>query len=182
MLYDVALVPASLLAIGGSLWGRNAATYSTWHRLAHLLGAPALPSPAPGLLSQALGAKERGPGAARAMVTWGTSLALGWLGWFLVMLLVTAVVRGPFYGLVESGPYGAGTWGGPSRAGAWAVHAAISVPIVVALLFVLRGLGLLQAAVVRRFYGAATSRWVLPATIFLAATGVLLFGSWTRQL
>jgi hypothetical protein len=104
------------------------------------------------------------------------------LGWFLVMMLVTGVVRGPFYGFVESGPYGPGTWGGPTKAGAWAVHAAVSVPMVVVLLFVLRGIGLLQAAAVRWLYGAVTSRLVLPATILLAVGGALFFCSWTQQL
>lgn len=110
------------------------------------------------------------------------SLALGLLSLFLVMLLVIAIVRGPFYGFVEDGPFGPGTWGGPTKAGAWAVHAAVAVPIIVALPFALRGLGLLQAAAIRHLYGSATSRLVLPATILLAFAGTLLFSSWAQQI
>ena len=109
------------------------------------------------------------------------SSVLGVVSWFLVVLLVMAVVRGPFYGLVEDGPFGPGTWGGPTKAGAWAAHAGISVPIIGALLFVFRGIGWLHAALVRRLYGLA-GRWVLPATISVCAGGMLLIWSWIQQL
>lgn len=109
------------------------------------------------------------------------SSVLGALSWFLVMLLVMAVVRGPFYGLVEDGPFGTGTWGGPTKAGAWAAHAAISVPIIVGLLFAFRGIAWLHEALVRRLYGLA-GRWVLPATIAVCAGGVMLTWSWIQQL
>jgi hypothetical protein len=92
-----------------------------------------------------------------------------------------AVVRGPFYGLVEDGPLGPGTWGGPTKAGAWAAHAAISVPIIVALLFAFRGIAWLHEALVRRLYGPA-GRWVLPATISVCVSGVMLTWSWIQQL
>lgn len=169
--YDLALVPVSLLAIGSSLTGRTDATHRTWRRLAHFQRTP-----------DPIDAQSRRPGALRGLADGVVSLALGLLSWFLVMMLVIAVVRGPFYGFVEDGPFGPGTWGGPTKAGAWAVHAAIAVPIVVLLPFVLRGLGLLQAAAVRRLYGATTSRLVLPATILLALAGALFFYSWTQQL
>jgi hypothetical protein len=110
------------------------------------------------------------------------SSVLGLLNWFLLMLWVTAVVRGPFYGFVEHGPFGPGTWGGPTKAGAWAVHAALSVPIIVALPFVLRGLGLLHAALIRRLYGTTTGWWVLPATTVVCCGGAVFFWSWLQQL
>ncbi|MEV8376541.1 hypothetical protein AB0P21_27605 [Kribbella sp. NPDC056861] len=141
-----------------------------------------MPPLAPETAMPGTGTAMRRVGKGSALMTWVVSLALGLLGWFLVMMLVTAVVRGPFYGFVESGPYGDGTWGGPTKAGAWAVHAAVSVPIVVVLMFVLRGVGVLQAAAVRRLYGAVMSWLVLPATILLAAGGALFFYSWTQQL
>jgi hypothetical protein len=167
--YDVALVPVSLLALVRSLLGRADAVHQTWRRLARFQGS-------------ADPIRLRRPGVVGAVLSGLVSLALGLLSWFLVMMLVIAVVRGPFFGFVEDGPFGPETWGGPTKAGAWAVHAAIAIPIIVLLPFVLRGLGLLQAAAIRRLYGSATSRLVLPATILLAAGGALLFYSWTQQL
>jgi hypothetical protein len=106
---------------------------------------------------------------------------LGVVSWFLGALLVMAVVRGAFYGFVEDGPFGPGTWGGPTKAGAWAAHAAISVPIIAGLLFVFWGIGWLHGALVRRLYGVAGG-WVLPATISVCAGGLWLIWSWMQQL
>jgi hypothetical protein len=111
-----------------------------------------------------------------------SSLVLGVVCWFLVMMLVLAVVRGPFYGFVEQGPYGPGTWGGPTKAGAWAVHAAIAVPLISVLSFALRGIALLHAATVRRLYGSFTPWWTIPATAVLTVAGLVLLYSWTQQL
>jgi len=110
------------------------------------------------------------------------SSVLGLMSWFLLLLFVTSVVRGPFYGLVERGPYGPGTWGGPTRAGAWAAHAAISLPIIIGIPFVLLGIAALHAALIRKVYGVTSSKWVLPATIVLCAGGMLFFWSWIEQL
>jgi hypothetical protein len=167
--YDLALVPVSLLAIGRSLLGRSDAVHQTWRRLARFQGSP---DPI----------RLRRPGAVGSVLSGLVSLVLGLLSWFLVMMLGIAVVRGPFFGFVEDGPFGPETWGGPTKAGAWAVHAAIAIPIIVLLPFVLRGLGLLQSASIRRLYGSATSRLVLPATILLAIAGTAFFYSWTQQI
>jgi hypothetical protein len=167
--YDLALVPVSLLAIVRSLLGRSDAVHQAWRRLARFQGSP---DPI----------RLRRPAAVGSVVNGLVSLVLGLLSWFLVMMLVMAVVRGPFFGFVEDGPFGPETWGGPTKAGAWAVHAAIAVPIIVLLPFVLRGLALLQSASVRHLYGSATSRLVLPATILLAIAGTAFFYSWTQQI
>ncbi|GAA0931605.1 hypothetical protein GCM10009554_15620 [Kribbella koreensis] len=167
--YGLALVPVSLLTFVRTLLGRSDAVHQTWRELARFQGSP---DPI----------RLRRPGLFSSLLSAVVSLVLGLLSWFLVMLLVTAVVRGPFYGFVEHGPFGPGTWGGPTKAGAWAVHAAISIPIVVSIPFILRGLALLQAASIRRLYGSATSRMVLPATIVLAIAGGAFFYSWTQQL
>ncbi|MGW1345348.1 hypothetical protein ACWCOV_30170 [Kribbella sp. NPDC002412] len=106
---------------------------------------------------------------------------LGVVSWFLVVLLGMAVVRGAFYGVVTEGPYGAGTWGGPTKAGAWVVHAGVSVPIIVGLLFGFRGIQWLHVASVRRLYGLA-ERWVLPATIAAGGAGMWLIWAWIQQL
>lgn len=165
----MALVAVSLVAMGNSLLGRADSVHRLWRKLARLQRS-------------ADPVRLRRPGAATSFVHGLASLALGLLSWFLVMVLVLAVVRGPFYGFVEDGPYGPGTWGGRTKAGAWAVHAAVAVPIIVLLPFVLHGVGLLQAAFIRRLYGSGVSRLVLPATILLSVGGVLLFSSWTQQL
>ncbi|MDX6262623.1 MAG: hypothetical protein QOH84_4311 [Kribbellaceae bacterium] len=163
------MVPVSVVAMGRSLIGRADAVHQTWRRLARFQG-----SPEPIWL--------RRPGVVGGLMSGLVSLVLGLLSWFLVMMLVIAVVRGPFFGFVEDGPFGPETWGGPTKAGAWAVHAAIAVPVIVLLPFVLRGVGLLQAASIRRLYGSATSRLVLPATILLAIAGASFFYSWTQQI
>ncbi|MEV0289972.1 hypothetical protein AB0H36_38085 [Kribbella sp. NPDC050820] len=106
---------------------------------------------------------------------------LGVVSWFLVLLLGMAVVRGVFYGVVTDGPYGAGTWGGPTKAGAWAVHAAVSVPIIVGLMLAFRGIHRLHVASARRLYGPA-GRWVLPATIAVGGAGMGLIWAWIQQL
>jgi hypothetical protein len=123
--------------------------------------------------------------AARGLTVFGTGLAsavMGLMSWFLLLLFVTSIARGPFYGLVEHGPYGPGTWGGPTRAGAWAVHAAVAIPIIVLIPLVLRGIGLLHGALIRRVYGLTAAKWVLPATILCCAGGMLFFWSWIQQL
>ncbi|MEU4607256.1 hypothetical protein AB0F43_30090 [Kribbella sp. NPDC023972] len=109
------------------------------------------------------------------------SSVLGLVSWFLLGLLGLAVVRGVFYGFVERGPVGPGTWGGPTLAGAWVAHAVISVPIVVGLLCAMGGIRMLHGRLVRRLYGLG-GRWVLPATIGVCATGMLLMWSWIQQL
>ena len=167
--YDVGLVPVGVVAMVGAVGGRGDSVHQLWRKLARFQGAG---EPV----------RLRRPRAVSSFLHGLVSVALGLLSWFLVALLVMAVVRGPFYGFVEQGPYGPGTWGGPTRAGAWAVHAAVAVPMIVLLPFVLRGVGLLQAAFIRRHYGSAVSRLVLPATILLAVGGALFFYSWTQQL
>ena len=102
---------------------------------------------------------------------------LGLASWFLIMLAVLAVVRGPFWGFVEHGPVQPGTWGGPTRAGAWAVHGLIVVPCLAVLLAVLRGIAALHALLVE-----GSRRWVLPATIVLALGSLAFFWSWLQQL
>ncbi|WP_328325856.1 hypothetical protein OHA70_36615 [Kribbella sp. NBC_00382] len=167
--YDLGLVPVSLLAIVWSLGGGADAVHQIWRKLAGFQGS-------------AEPIRLRRPGVAGSVLNALVSLVLGLLSWFLLMMLVIAVVRGPFFGFVEDGPFGPDTWGGPTKAGAWAVHAAVAVPIIILIPFVLRGLALLQAASIRRLYGSATSRLVLPATILLAIAGAAFFYSWTQQI
>ena len=102
---------------------------------------------------------------------------LGLASWFVMALAVLAVVRGPFWGFVEHGPVEPGTWGGPTRAGAWAAHGLIAVPCLAVFLAVLRGIAALQTLLVD-----GSRRWVLPATIVVAAGSLAFFWSWLQQL
>ncbi|TCC19274.1 hypothetical protein [Kribbella sindirgiensis] len=127
--------------------------------------------------------RRHGAGEAQSMSTARTfgygllSAVLGLTCWFVMLLIVLAVVRGPFWGFVEHGPVQPGTWGGPTRAGAWAAHGLIAVPCIVVFLFVLRGVAALQRLLVQ-----GTRSWVLPATIVLAAGSLAFFWSWLQQL
>jgi len=169
--YDALLVPTGVQVMADAVMGEQDTARGRWSRLARLR-RPELP--------EATG--ERRPEVAVVFGLGLVSAVLGLLSWFLIMLWVMAVVRGPFYGFVEHGPFGPGTWGGPTKAGAWAVHAAVSVPIIVALPFVLRGIAALHAALVRRLHGLRAGWWVLPATIALCAGGLLFFWAWIEQL
>ncbi|TDD59548.1 hypothetical protein E1263_14455 [Kribbella antibiotica] len=157
--YGVLLVPRGILTMADAIAGETGDAAKRW--------------------GQPPGRKARGPAVFGAGLA---SSVLGLMSWFLLILLLVAVVRGPFYGFVEPGPYGPGTWGGPSRAGAWAVHAAVAIPIVVLIPFVLRGISLLHSALICRLYGVSTAKWVLPATIAVCASGLLFFWSWIQQL
>ena len=166
---DVALVPVGVAAMVGAVVGRGDGVHERWRRLGRFLGAAEV-------------VRLRRPGRAALFLHGFSSLVLGVLCWFLVMMLVLAVLRGPFYGLVEHGPYGPGTWGGPTKAGAWAVHAAVAVPLIPVLGFALRGIALLHAATVRRLYGSLTPWWTVPVTAVLTIAGLALLYSWIQQI
>ncbi|MEV6267478.1 hypothetical protein AB0L64_09935 [Kribbella sp. NPDC051936] len=121
--------------------------------------------------------RTRPAGSARMFGYGLLTAVLGLASWFLMMLAVLAVMRGPFWGFVEHGPVEPGTWGGPTRAGAWAVHGLIAVPCLAVLLAVLRGIAALHALLVE-----GSRRWVLPATIVLALGSLAFFWSWLQQL
>ncbi|HEU4947503.1 MAG TPA: hypothetical protein VFT31_10140 [Kribbella sp.] len=167
--YAAALAPLSLLATARSMVGRSAEAHRTWSRLARTLR-----SPEPVTI--------RRPGAWRSLGYGVLGVVLGLVCWFLLFMLVTAVLRGVFYGFVTDGPYGPGTWGGPTKAGAWAVHAAVSIPVLIVVPLLLRGIGLMHCGLIRRLYGASVAWWVLPATIVSCSAGMLLLYSWTQQL
>ncbi|TCM39567.1 hypothetical protein EV648_11489 [Kribbella sp. VKM Ac-2568] len=167
--YGVMLVPMGVGAMVGAVVGRGDGVHERWRRLGRFLGA-------------AEAVRLRRPGRVALFLHGFSSLVLGVVCWFLVMMLVLAVVRGPFYGFVEHGPYGPGTWGGPTKAGAWAAHAAIAVPLIPLLGFGLRGIALLQAATVRRLYGSRTAWWTIPVTAALTLAGLVLLYSWTQQV
>ncbi|TDO55152.1 hypothetical protein EV651_115116 [Kribbella sp. VKM Ac-2571] len=157
LLYDALLMPVGVQVMADAMLGEEETAARRWRRL----GA-------------------RGVQSMSSARTFGYGLlsaVLGLTSWFVMLLLVLAVVRGPFWGLVEHGPVQPGTWGGPTRAGAWVAHGLIAVPCIVVFLFALRGIAALQMRLVQ-----GTNRWVLPATIVVAAGSLAFFWSWLQQL
>ncbi|MEU4291177.1 hypothetical protein AB0E63_23375 [Kribbella sp. NPDC026596] len=190
--YDALLVPVGVLTMADAVLDEKEAAVRRWRRQARLLH-PEQPTARAGAeagVAARAGDAEFGRvrvGPARVGVGWVFGVGLvssvvGLVSWFLGLLVVMAVVRGPFYGFVEDGPFGPGTWGGPTKAGAWAVHAAVAVPAIVVFLLALRGIAGLQARLVRGLDGTAVARWVLPATIAVATGGLMFFWSWLQQL
>jgi hypothetical protein len=175
--YDVLLAPVGVLTMGDAVIGNGDKAGRRWWRLARLL--PPAPAAAATLPTPEVTA---GSGRGRVFGYGLLSVVIGLASWFLVMLTVLAVVRGPFWGFVDHGPVLPGTWGGPTRTGAWITHGLIAVPCVILFLFALRGIAALQSRLVRPLYGVAVRWWVLPATIALAAGSVLFFWSWLQQL
>ena len=173
--YDALLVPVGLQTIADAVLGEQQTAGLRWRRLAdYRLGRRATDQ-----------TNTQGTDLVTNLRVFGCGLVsavLGLASWFVMFLVVLAVVRGPFWGFVEHSVVGPGTWGGPTRAGAWTAHGLIALPCIVALLFVLRGIAALQSLLVRPLYGLARRRWVLPATIVLAAGSLALFWSWLQQL
>ncbi|WP_329001147.1 hypothetical protein OHA18_42785 [Kribbella sp. NBC_00709] len=171
--YDALLAPVGVQTMADAVLGERQAAGRRWCRLAAFrLGWRGL-----------VGTGGAGEPAAGVVFGYGLiSVVLGLASWFLMLLVLTAVVRGPFWGFVDHGAIEPGTWGGPTRAGAWTAHGLIAVPCVVAFLFALRGIAALQAQLVRPLYGLPARRWVLPATIVLAAGCLAFFWAWLQQL
>jgi hypothetical protein len=171
--YDAVLAPVGVQTLADAMLGEPQTAGRRWRRLAaYRLGWRDL-----------VGAGRADEPTAGVVFGYGLlSAVLGLMSWFLMLLAVMAVVRGPFWGFVDHGPVEPGTWGGPTRAGAWTAHGLIAVPCVVAFLFALRGIAVLQAQLVRPLYGLSARKWVLPATIVLAAGGLAFFWSWVEQL
>jgi hypothetical protein len=186
--YDVLLVSVGIQSIADAVTDEPKQATARWQRLSRLLH-PTEPTPSdPTQLAATrrdlhpAAAVEPEPRLGRVFGYGLVSSVLGLISWFLLFLLVLAVVRGPFWGFVEHGPVEPGTWGGPTRAGAWATHAAVAIPSIVLFLAALAGLAALQSALVRRLDGRETARWVLPATIVVATGGLMFFWSWLQQL
>lgn len=167
--YDVLLVPVGLLTMWDGAVGEPLRTGWRWEQLSRSQG-----------WKQPL--HEGRP--ARRVTTVGLGLltvVLGLASLFLLLMLTLSIVRGPFWGFVEHGPVEPGTWGGPSRAGAWLVHGVGGLATAPLFLLALRGVTALHTRLVRPLYGLARGKWVLPATIVLAAGLVLFFCAWLQQ-
>ncbi|MFE3517728.1 NUDIX hydrolase [Streptomyces sp. NPDC059166] len=121
------------------------------------------------------------PGGTRTAAHAGATALLGVLSLLLTGVLLTGVARGPFYGLVEHGPY-EHSWGGPGRTGAWVAHFAVSVPVVLAAMAALYGVAGLQCRLTAPLRGERRGRWVVPAVLVCCAAGALFAVAFSRQL
>jgi hypothetical protein len=126
--------------------------------------------------------ERRRPSMALVVAHRVVTVAHGLLVCFLIGLWGIAVVRGLFFGLVEHGPFGPGTWGGPTLAGAWAVHAAVAVPVIVLIPVALLGIRRLHTTMTRGLHGAPLRWWVRPVAVLIAVAGAALFVAWVRQI
>ncbi|RZT07375.1 hypothetical protein EV649_8081 [Kribbella sp. VKM Ac-2569] len=137
LVYGALLVPVGVQTMADAMLGEEETAVRRWRRL---------------------GARDvQSMSNARTFGYGLLSAVLGLTSWFVMLLMVLAVVRGPFWGFVE--------------------HGLIAVPGIVVFLFVLRGIAALQTLLVQ-----GTRRWVLPATIVLAAGSLAFFWSWLQQL
>jgi len=108
-------------------------------------------------------------------------VGLGLVAWFIVLISTQVAANGALYPLLDAHDY-QHSWGGPTLAGAWATHAALAVPIVVAAIWLLRGLVVLSSYDQELSTGSRHHWWSRPLTLLLAAAGVALFVGWLHQL
>ncbi|WP_405605082.1 hypothetical protein OG741_36885 [Streptomyces sp. NBC_01410] len=106
---------------------------------------------------------------------------LGLVAWLVIVISAQAAVNGALYPLLDAHDY-RNSWGGPTLAGAWATHAALAVPIVVAAIWVLRGLVALGSHDQESSAGSRSQWWSRPLALLLAAAGAVLFVGWINQL
>ncbi|MEU2680028.1 hypothetical protein ABZ638_24380 [Streptomyces sp. NPDC007107] len=121
------------------------------------------------------------PGAVRVAGHALATVLLGALSLVLAGVLLLAVARGLFYGLVDQGPYDH-SWGGPSRAGAWLAHFAVATPCAVATVAALYGITGLHERLTAPLRGERRPGWVLPAVLVCCAAGALFVVAFLRQL
>ncbi|TQK42595.1 hypothetical protein FBY35_4023 [Streptomyces sp. SLBN-118] len=108
-------------------------------------------------------------------------MGLGLVAWLVILISTQAAVNGALYPLLDAHDY-ENSWGGPTLAGAWAVHAALALPIVLAAVWVLRGLVVLGSQGQESSTGARSHRWSKPLALVVAAAGAVLFVGWVNQL
>ncbi|WP_407548725.1 hypothetical protein QOM21_06190 [Streptomyces sp. Pv4-95] len=106
---------------------------------------------------------------------------LGLVAWFIVLISAQAAVNGALYPLLDAHDY-RHSWGGPTPVGAWAAHAALAVPIVVAAVWLLRGLVALGARNRPSSAGSPPRNRYLPLSLLVVAAGAVLLVSWLHQL
>jgi hypothetical protein len=108
-------------------------------------------------------------------------LALGVVALVPLALLLVAVLRGVFYGIVDPGPYDT-SWGGPSRAGAWLAHLLVGIPIMLAGLGALAGIAALHRRLSVALDGGPRPRWLVPVTVAVVGVVAVFVVLWSRQI
>ncbi|WP_406147789.1 hypothetical protein [Streptomyces sp. NBC_01012] len=121
------------------------------------------------------------PGAVRVAGQAVATVLLGALCLVLAAVVLLAVARGLFYGLVDQGPYDH-SWGGPGRAGAWLAHFAVATPCVFAGVAALYGVARMQERLTAPLRGERRPGWVLPSVFVCCAAGALFVVAFLRQL
>lgn len=162
LVYCALLIPRSVFALIAALCGRTDAAVARWPRRPDpgAAGRPGLvPVAGHALISLLLGAA--------ALVPFGVELAF--------------VVRGVFYGLVDSGPYDQ-SWGGPSRGGAWAAHFLIGLPMAAAGVLILIGIAAVHQRLAPVLAGRRPAPWVIPVALSIPVPAVALFIAWLHQI
>lgn len=157
----VTLLPAGLCALAAALGGRDDAA-RRW------LGVGAAPG-------------HPRPRTAQLVGHAALTVLLGVLALIPAGVLLLAVLRGPFYGLVDDGPYD-GSWGGPGRTGAWLAHFAAALPLAAAAAGLLYGLAHLHRLLTAPLRGERRPRWVVLCVPVCVLAGALFVTAFVRQL
>lgn len=121
------------------------------------------------------------PGTVRLAGHAAVTMLLGVLALIPAGVLLLAVIRGPFYGFVDHGPYD-DSWGGPGRAGAWLAHFAVALPLAAAAAGLLCCLTHLHGLLTAPLRGARRPLWVLLSVPLLCLAGALFVTAFVRQL
>ncbi len=108
-------------------------------------------------------------------------MGLGLVAWLIILISTQATVNGAFYPLLDAHDY-ENSWGGPTLVGAWAAHAALAVPVLVAAVWLLRGLVVLGSHDEELATRSTGRWWHRPLALLLAIAGAVLFVAWLNQL
>jgi len=123
----------------------------------------------------------RGVGRGRVATHAVLGVLLGAFFWWLAAMAALATARGPFYGLVEPGPYDH-AWGGPGLVGAWAAHAWVWVAAMVVLAVVWWALVGLHTRLTEHLVGERRGAWTVPVALVVALGAVVLVVAWVHQV
>lgn len=108
-------------------------------------------------------------------------VGLGLVAWLIILAGTQVALNGALYPLLDAHDY-QHSWGGPTLVGAWAVHAALAVPTVLGVIWLVRGLVVLSSHDQERSAAPRPHWWSRPLAVLLIAAGAALFVGWIHQL